>query len=367
MSERIDLQLETLENGDALVKVKVLDEKYLGHHASFSLVAEVEVKDRRGIDQEKILFKKAFLLSNREYQFEIPAASLKVYSYKGGMIEIKLHTRLKIDDGFLFDTKISEQQQLSLGIKPQVSNNAKAMVDPKDRFNFFANLKAIPSRNRVYTLALSIVGIGLIALNALLGVVDQFSAPGSTLFYDHSNADGEYESPLLKALMSCGLLGAVLWFLIKKQLQKYMQFHFGKVPASIRRGHSLEMARLVKGKPRVALKDVTLRVVACNMEKGQYKRGSGTSERTVSFEEPVRAVLLYEKTQPLVPAHTPLSLYFNESLSFDPMFEVLYPPLELSSSHGMGVHWEVQLLHPKFVDHELIGVARFHYEDFLQG
>jgi hypothetical protein len=109
-----------------------------------------------------------------------------------------------------------------------------------------------------------------------------------------------------------------------------------------------------------------VRIVACNMEKGQYKRGSGTDERTVSFEEPIRAVMLYEKHIPFVPASMPIKTYLDDTISFDPMFSALYPPFMISDSHGMDVHWEVQLLHPRYVDHELVGKKqRFSYHDFL--
>ena len=37
------------------------------------------------------------------------------------------------------------------------------------------------------------------------------------------------------------------------------------------------------------------------------------------------------------------------------MFEILYPPCTTSSTHGIKVYWEVQLIHPDFVDQELVG------------
>ena len=49
------------------------------------------------------------------------------------------------------------------------------------------------------------------------------------------------------------------------------------------------------------------------------------------------------------------------------MLATLYPPFEISNSRGLDVHWEIQLLHPEFVDQELIGpISLFAYEDFLR-
>ena len=110
-----------------------------------------------------------------------------------------------------------------------------------------------------------------------------------------------------------------------------------------------------------------MRVVASNLECGQYIRGSGTNQRTVSFTEPIRGVVLFEKTVDHIPARAPIGTYFNDRFSFTPMFELLYPPVKISSSHGLKVHWEVQLIHPEFIDQELVGPdGLFSYEDFLR-
>ena len=39
----------------------------------------------------------------------------------------------------------------------------------------------------------------------------------------------------------------------------------------------------------------------------------------------------------------------------------------VADTHGLDVHWEIQLLHPEFVDQELVGpTTPFAYEDFLR-
>ena len=87
----------------------------------------------------------------------------------------------------------------------------------------------------------------------------------------------------------------------------------------------------------------------------------------MSFREPVRGVVLFEKTVKLIPTNITVSKYFQHDVfSFDEMFKVLYPPNMLSDTHGLDVHWEIQLLHPEYVDHELEGAkGKFDYSDFL--
>ena len=45
----------------------------------------------------------------------------------------------------------------------------------------------------------------------------------------------------------------------------------------------------------------------------------------------------------------------DEEVSFKPMFEGLYPRQMVSSSHGLDLVWEVQLIVADLVDQELIG------------
>jgi hypothetical protein len=146
-----------------------------------------------------------------------------------------------------------------------------------------------------------------------------------------------------------------------------MTFRVGPLPKRLDKSSRIRVSNLISGRSRVALHQPTLRVVACNMECGQYKRGSGTDEHTVSFKTPIRAMIIFEKTVPLIPRRAPIHTYFEDSLDFEAMFKRLYPPCMASDSHGLKLHWEVQLIHPDFVDQELIlPTTVFALEDFFE-
>jgi len=50
------------------------------------------------------------------------------------------------------------------------------------------------------------------------------------------------------------------------------------------------------------------------------------------------------------------------------MFRALYPPLIVQENHGMDLAWQVQLLHPEFVDQILPGpTSNLRFTDFLEG
>jgi len=293
---------------------------------------------------------------------DIPRTELKAFSYRGAQIDIEIHSELKIDDGYFVDTEVRQQEEMSLGLKPEVSESAKEIVDPADAFNFLANLQAIPVPNRVIAMALAVVGSVVILFNTWLGAHDEF-APVS---YFYSN--GSDESPIKKSLAGSGALGAAVWLAMRKQLRKYMTFEVAAVPTRIGLQDEIEASRLVRGQPRVDLHDVVVRVVACNFEKGQYTRRSGTTTRTVSFSEPVRAVILYERRVRLIRAGSAVEEHLDGMVRFEPMFRALYPPLLISETHGLSVHWEVQLIHEQLVDQELVcGSECFDYRDFMAG
>ena len=369
MAAAIDMDLlrdQSDVSAPLVCRLRVNDPELVGHDAEFSLVAEVEVKRRRGIDTTKMLHSEAFRVRSGETELRIPAERLRFYSYAGKHVDLRLHTRVKVDDALLFDTKVSEEQLVEIGGKPRLNSDAEEIIDPDDSFRFFANLKAIPPGNQIITLALAVVGGLVVLVNAVIGVHDQFSSESATWLYPQRDSDGDANSPLLVALAGSGVLGTGLWFLMRAQLRKYMQFGLAELPARIERGVDYRVAELVTGQSRVPLEDVTLRIVACNLECGQYRERRGTETVTVSFKEPVRGVVLYEKRVDRIPARFPIADYFNDRLRFDAMFAALYPPAMLSRSHGVDLRWEVQLLHADFVDQELVGpTENLGYADFL--
>jgi len=372
MSERVDVSLVRDDNfldatdGDILCRVEVIDSELVGHDAVLSIVAKVKVNDDRPVNDQRTLYRRDLKLSSDPVEIRIPRDEMQAFSYSGNKISIELHTQLDVDNKIMFDTNINEKHELKLGTKPEISKDTESIIDPSDAFNFFKNLKAIPADSRFLTIVLFAVGCVVVAVNSLIGVHDQISPEELTWIYSHVNTDGEGTSPILNSLAGSGVVGASIWLLMRRQLRKYMQFSLKKLPM-IQRNSSYSVGDLVRGRSRVPLHDVTLRIVACNMERGQYKRGSGTTLRTVTFKEPVRGVILYESTVRHIPANQPIAPHFDGAVEFGPMFAALYPPF-IALTHGLEVHWEVQLLHPEFVDQERIGpTAKFQYADFLEG
>lgn len=346
--------------------ISVHDSSLIGKAAELAIVRKVVVHDSRAVNDQDVVLTRRIERLAPQTVVELHRANLQVFSYSGPKIDIEVHSRLTVDDGILFDTTISEEEQMALAPRPAVSNDAKGIVEPADAFNFVKNLAAIPPLNRAITMALVFAGSVVIAVNSWVGWHDQFAPEPMVWFYDHRDSDGESEAPLQKSLLASGAIGAAIWVAIRAQLRKYMRFELHGLPQRICRGDAIRASALLRGRARVPLENITVRIVACNMELGQYKRGSGTKERTVSFKEPVRAVVLYEQRVALIPADHPVERYLPGEIAFEPMFRALYPPQMVGRKHGLALYWEVQLIHDDFIDQEVVGpIDCFPWQDFL--
>ena len=350
-------------------KLIIPDPELIGKKATFTIKRHVQVNDSRPVHDTEEMFKHKFTVRGGKVTVPIPHDVLKdhPFQYDGNEIEIQCFGELVINDKLIRkDTSVQKDLPVEALKKPEVLSNTDELIDPKDIFSFSKNLMAIPSHNKIATLGLLIVGLVVIVVNMLIGYHDQFSPEHATYFYSHFDSDGDGSSPLVKALGGCGAIGAAIWFAIRRQLRKYMTFGLKPISKSVTRQSEHAVSDLFYGVSRTDLKDVTLRIVACNMEKGKYVRGSGSNQRTVSFSTPVRGVLLYSKKVTLIPKNHSVENHFRDSMSFEPMFKVLYPPSEVSKSHGLFIYWEIQLIHNDFVDQELVGdTARFRREDFF--
>lgn len=354
-------------NGKLKSIIDINDKELYKKNAKFRLVSEVKVIDSNPVDSRKVLFKKSFVVESWIEEIIIDLKKYKNFSYKWNQININLFVELVIDDSIFFDTKITSIIQNSLFVKPKVLSPWKSIINPKDNFNLIENIKVIPFDAMALVFWLSIVWAIVIAINTFFWLHDQFVNDTQTYFYSHSNSDWESSSPLFNSLASSGALWAWIWFMIKTQLRRYMTFIFKKTKFLWDVTKNYRVRDIVTWKSRIDLKDVELKIVACNMEKGQYVRWSGSNKRTVSFSTPIRAISLFDEKIDFIPKNTDISEYFKWEVSFERMYRVLYPEQMISNSHWISIHFEVQLIHDKFIDQELIWNSTFFkYEHFLK-
>jgi hypothetical protein len=343
------------EDGHAAVRIGVRGPALIGRWATLKVVREAKVKRSSGVDHEQVLLERRFQIERDARSFALPPDPGRRWVYRGKHLDLRVTATLVVDDSVLRDTKVVVEASQPMFPGPLAPESSRRQADPADRFSLFANLKAVPWRNRIMAIALLVVGIPLVLANAVLGWNDQYAAPGRTTFYDHRDSDGDSQSPLVNALMVSGGLGFALWLALRSQLRRYMEIEVfaSRVPKWIEPGTRLEVRDLVRGKVRVPLQDCLLRVVAFNREKGQVKQRSKDKTEIRPFAEIVRAVVLFEQRLPHVPAGSQLGGWIEGEVDFAPLFTRLHPPVTMGQHHGIDIRWEVQLVHPRFVDQEL--------------
>lgn len=326
------------------VDMKIADSKMMGKKADFTLNLESIVHDSRPVNESKVIYSYAFKVEKTDYKWKIPSDTLNCYTYQGNQVSIVIRANLKVDDSWILkDSEVCQNVQLKLvDTRAATHGNAETEIDPFDNVHFGESFNALSHESKILFVVMSVI-CSVVAVG------------GSLLLWAIIASD----ETIVAIVMIVILLVVIcfLWGWLKKKIfSSYMRASLRQL-TNIDWDTKMTIPQLVTGVSRVDLKFMTMRVVACNMEKGQYVRGHGTNRRTVSFEEPIRPVILYSETAPHIPKNQEIASYFPGEVDFGPMFKALYPPLEISSTHGLTVYWEIQLIHNELVDFELKGPA----------
>ena len=333
-----------------------LEPKSIDKDATLSVICEVDVKDSRAVNGSRVLFTKSFRTTSTNMEVKMPARFDRAYSYTGQQIDVAIKVKLVVNDALIFDSKAEDTLPTQSLQKPTVTRSSKQLADPKDAFSLARSFGAISPTAKIKAAVLLVAGLALIGAMMVAGIMFQSSSSGD-----------DEGGPLGAAITGSLATGAGVWYLLRKQLRSYMTFE-QHPNLRIDKDRFYTVDDLVRGQARIPLSNARLRVVAYNMEKGQYKRGSGTQTRTISFSNPVNGLLLYDEIVDHIPARTQIAHSFPGHLAFDDMFRQLYPPQMVSSKHGLATHWEVQLILDDLLDQEIIGdAASVRYEDFLDG
>ena len=342
------------------------DTKVIGQPFSFSIFTKVTVTQSRGINSKIRAHKRDFTMQQSQ-TLSVPFSQLKALPYQGKSIQIALEAILEGRSKTKHTPKIIHRLEKPFFQRAPQVKGAANLIEPKDIFSFRKNLKVIPFHNQIITLVLTLIGMMVVAVINIVGLHDQFCIDGQQYVMSRTDSDGDPQSPILSALAASGLVGAAIWMLIKAQLRKYMHLEKRPIAGGLVPGLVCRAGDLFYGKSRIDLENIKLRVVACNQEKGQRVEGHGSDKRTVSFSNPVQGLLIYEKRIDHIAAGDSVERWFPEEVYFDRIFNNLLPPMMISSTHGLDLYWEIQLIHNELVDQELIGnVHKLKIQDFLE-
>jgi hypothetical protein len=341
---------------------------WIGRRATLSLCRQARVKRSNGVHHEASVHDCQLLLSSARVEVPLPAP-LDVLDYDGAAVCLRHVLRLTVDDGVLFDSTLEIPLPLYTLQLPSHPAHSTQWIQPPDRYSLWTNLRSLAPLDRLKAVGMMVVCAVLMLVNMAVGWRDQWVPESQVWFYDHSGTkDGKRtsESPLVKAGTGSAAIGAGAFALLLKLLRRYMRFEL-KLRSFPRRGVRTHIREVLTGTARIPLSGATVRVVAANIEKGRetVKRDKKTEVR--SFSVPGPAVILYERNLPSVPAQVAIDLYLDGEVDFDLAYAQLHPPILFGAHHGVGLVWEIQLIHPELVDQEVQGsTAEVQAEDFLR-
>ena len=351
------------------------------------IVARVELRNDNGIPEENVLHSRRLRLDRGSQDVPLPQQTAS-YDYHGQEIAVRLTLRLTDENGkVLAEARLRDAETALLAPRPKLAECPKELMSPKDEYSLLANLKALPAAIGMSVGAAGLALFVLAGLNLVAGAHDQFVAEPQLTEMQRFNlklqgrmdelervrvppilyAKSRRGLPLLDAFQFSFYMVLLASLILKRHLSRYGDFHLFLFLPPLRPGTRIEARRLVRGRSRIDLFDVTARVVAGNLECWRRKPGPGEKfEKKV--RTPVRAVKLYECALPYVPAGASIGDFLKGEVDFTPMFRALYPALMVTSESGLDLAWQVQLIHPEFVDQALPGpTSNLRFADFLEG
>lgn len=360
--------LEVNKETQQLIADLSFDRNAVGESMTLSIHQSVTVKLSRGVNKSKRVYSRDFRVSSaRSETLRIPLKDINAYTYSGHDISMSTEVQLSKTTSMLsFFSKQKQPVKLGFFSAPAKTVSAAVMIEPPDTFNLFKNIKVLSGSDKLYFLSVCILAVFIVSANSLIGWHDQNSAVGSTYFYSHYNSDGEKQLPLFNAMAFNVALIGMFGYWLKKILRRYMSFRLVGKLGEVTLGKRYSLGRMLRGRSRIDLEGCELRVVACNVELGQYVTGSGKKRRTHSFQTPVKCISIYKKKLDRIPKEEQIRRYLKDDICFDEVYQHLAPNCTVSKTHGVKLHWEVQLLHPELVDQEVVGASDgFYFGHFI--
>lgn len=325
------------------------DPKHLGLNAKFRIRHSVTVHDSDPADIDHVAFERQFVIAEPRCSIDVPASAIPNFGYRGSKIDIACQAEVVVDDAVFFDSK--ERQEVHLKYlnpnKDRLVANPSAEMSPRDEINFFRNFAVIALKQKLAWIGAFITFILGMVGNFVLALFDTFVAAQPILY------SKDVDFGLFGAGIGAFIGGRAFAAVQKRILRSYKIARLAVNPPEIVKGGSYRMSDFLAAKSAANLQNVTLRLIAANLECGQYWRGSGTNRSKVTFSQPTRAVILFEKTTAMILKRASIETYFDEAFDFDSAFDCLRPDNMISQTHGLKFTAVIQIMVGDLADTQL--------------
>ena len=349
-----------------------------GLPATLSVEARVQVCDESPVNKTSTLWQQDIIMPPCGLAFDValPANGIPAYTYKGQKIAIHLQSTVSLKDPGHKKVRFSRVHQFPHMPKIDPPGDALDIFIPRHVVQPMVNLRALPWRSKavfVLMVAPSALAMLLLALCIVApefmyqfkGLWALFGMDLSTMdMIDFQDITSVAVMPIMVILvLPSGFLIFQIW---KKLLRSYLSGGFTPAVAGvITRGMAIPLGELIWGNAHIPLDHLRVRVVAGNLECGCCKRGS-SYERTITFTEPVRAIVLFETELHDIPPGPLQGLLPAEPIKLDVLFDAFYPANMVTEQYGMELCLVVQFIHMPFADIVAMESLDCAIEDFRQ-
>lgn len=297
-----------------------------------------KVKKESPVSYSKVLHEEKLKIDWLKKTISIYLPRRKIYTYEWLDLDLNLNLNFKINDAFIFDTRVKKDIKSPLLNKGVVGK--KTSLSNIDHFNFMDNFFALSNKrqNIIIYLFIFLMFILLISIIYIPIIIVEILFCFSIIFW-------------------------VFYFIIKKMFLDFMSLNIKTI--NIVKEKIYKFSDFVNWKSKVDLKNATIRVIARNVEKWKHVTWSWKSRSTKTFKTYINNIILHEEKVKLIPKWEEINKYLKWEFSFDEMFEKLYPLNMLSSSYWVDVEWQVQVITNKYVDKKVTWENTFKYNDFI--
>lgn len=210
------------------------------------------------------------------------------------------------------------------------------------------NLLPLSTRLKVYVAQACLIAITLAV--ATYGIQERIWT------WDWYCSGGDCMHPALVWLLVIGLIIFGIYWVRRFSLGTYIKLNHGNTKAfTPEPNKQYFLQNLLAGKTLIELTGAKVRIVCCNRERFQYLKSSGKHSHWSDGFRDFNIHLLFESSLPTIPAGAALKNHLpkNDLVSFDKMFEMLFPQAMATEKYGISVYWSIQIIHDELVDREI--------------
>ena len=210
------------------------------------------------------------------------------------------------------------------------------------------NLLPLSTRLKVYAAQACLVAITLAI--TIYGIQEKIWT------WESSCSGSNCAHPALIWLVAIGLISSGVYWVRRFSLGTYIKLNHGTTyDFTPEPNKQYFLHNLLAGKSLIELSGAKVRIVCCNRERFQYLDTSGKYSNWTDGFWDFNAHLLFESSLPTIPAGAALKNHLpkNDLVSFDKMFEMLFPQAMVTEKYGISVYWAIQIIHDELVDREI--------------